>query len=122
MIQLARGILALLFLFGFAVGVTYLVMLWIYLGRVRKDEPAPNIVKPRFKLVSRHPFCRRWGCIDHVPAGGGYPGLPQSHCYRCGMINGHADKYRYPSLPDYDEPIGATFTDKMLMKLFPGKS
>lgn len=119
MIQLARGILALLFLFGFAVGVTYLVMLWIYLGRVRKEKPAPNVVKPRFKLVSRHPFCRHWGCIPYVPgwSGSEYAGLPQSHCYRCGMRQPGAAS----GVPDYCDPLSTRFMDKMLMKLFPGK-
>lgn len=37
------------------------------------------------KLISPNPTCRRIGCQTTVPSDGGYPGMPQSHCYRCGM-------------------------------------
>jgi len=52
-------------------------------------------------LVSLNPTCRRIGCQTYVPSGGGYPGMTQSHCYRCGMRTGHAADF----CKDFEEPI-----------------
>lgn len=54
------------------------------------------------KLISPNLTCRKLGCQDTVPSYGGYPGLPQSHCCRCGMKTGYADPIL--DLPDFEKP------------------
>ena len=69
------------------------------------------------RLVSPNPICRRWGCQEHVPPSGYYSGMPQSHCYRCGMRTGCAAQ----PCADFVEPIGETWLDRLLVKWFPAK-
>lgn len=65
---------------------------------------APNpaeVAAHRRALVSPNPTCRRTGCLDHVPSGGGYPGMSQAHCYRCGMVTSRAND----TCADFAKPI-----------------
>ena len=43
--------------------------------------------------------CRKHGHQDHVPAHGGYPGMPQSHCYYCGKENSSSTANKPWDLP-----------------------
>ena len=55
------------------------------------------------KIISPNAKCRIKGCHGYVPSYGGYPGMPQSRCTRCGMKNsGHAG---YDKAPDFDEAL-----------------
>lgn len=70
------------------------------------------------KMVSKNPWCRVFGCQNFVPSGGGYPGLPQSHCYRCGLVNSNADIGRCLSMEFQEEPIyQADIFDKLMWKI-----
>lgn len=51
----------------------------------------------RNRLIARN--CRKNGHQDYVPAGGGYPGMPQSHCYYCGKENSNSTANRPWTLP-----------------------
>lgn len=44
-------------------------------------------VKPSWGQLWREVRCSIKGHMDYVPWWGGYPGLPQSHCYRCGKAS-----------------------------------
>lgn len=46
-------------------------------------------------------WCRMFGCKTCVPAGGEMAGLPQSHCYYCGMRTSFAAEY----CQEYSEPL-----------------
>lgn len=50
------------------------------------------------KPVSPSWLCRLLGCILYGP----YYGMPQSHCWRCGMITGYANPAL--NLPMFVEP------------------
>lgn len=41
-------------------------------------------------LVSKNAKCRVLGCTSSIPWYGAFPGMPQSHCPRCGMITWQA--------------------------------
>lgn len=57
-------------------------------------------------LVSPNAKCRVLGCYAHVPPWGGYPGMLQSHCPRCGMITWWAadfcEDFTTPNYPESD--------------------
>lgn len=53
------------------------------------------------KLISPNAKCRILGCRTCVPYYGYYPGMPQSHCPRCGMINSGARD----GCEDFCEPL-----------------
>lgn len=53
------------------------------------------------KLESPDFLCRVYGHQDYVPSGGGYPGMPQSHCYYCGKKNYNASEW----CTEWSEPI-----------------
>ena len=53
------------------------------------------------KLISPNAKCRAIGCRTSVPPYGGYPGMPQSHCPRCGMVTSIAR----PGVPEFIEPL-----------------
>lgn len=53
------------------------------------------------KLKSKNAICRVHGCLNHVPSYGWYRGLPQAHCYRCGMKTNMASS----GCPDYSEHV-----------------
>lgn len=70
--------------------------------KIIEIEKKPQDVWARLKnLKSPNPTCRRIGCQDYVPCYGGYPGMPQAHCYRCGMITSNAVAF----CEDFVEPI-----------------
>lgn len=56
--------------------------------------------------VSPNAMCRVLGCRLSVPPWGGYPGMPQSHCPRCGMRTSLARKdvpeFMVPLYPEWD--------------------
>lgn len=52
------------------------------------------------ELVSPNAKCRALGCQTHVPWYGGYPGMSQSHCTRCGMRTHYAQE----GVEDFVEP------------------
>lgn len=57
--------------------------------------------RPLSELVSPNETCRRYGCLLCIPSFGSYPGMPQSHCPRCGMRNWSA----HDQCPDFIEPL-----------------
>ncbi len=53
------------------------------------------------ELISPNAKCRILGCRTCVPYYGCYPGMSQSHCSRCGMINSNA----CDGCEDFCEPL-----------------
>jgi hypothetical protein len=57
---------------------------------------------PPRNLTSTNAKCRVLGCQTSVPHySNGFPGMPQSHCTRCGLITWNAASY----CSDYSEPL-----------------
>lgn len=51
---------------------------------MKPDHVQNKAVKPSWRQLWREIRCCIVGHQFYVPRGGGYPGMPQSHCYRCG--------------------------------------
>jgi len=53
-------------------------------------------------IISPNAKCRVKGCQGHVPSYGGYPGMPQSRCTRCGVkLKSHS---YYDKVSDFEDP------------------
>lgn len=66
------------------------------------DHVQNTAVKPSWGQLWRETKCAIEGHAFYVLPGGGYPGMPQSHCYRCGK----ADRYFYSGPEQWVKPIG----------------
>lgn len=66
------------------------------------DHVQNTAVKPSWKQLWREIVCSIKGHMFFVGWGGGYPGMPQAHCYRCGK----KDTIPGTSGPDWIDPIG----------------
>lgn len=58
-------------------------------------------VKPSWHQLWRETVCSIKGHVFYVAWGDGYRGMPQAHCYRCGLRDSHGG-----SGPEWIEPIG----------------
>lgn len=59
-------------------------------------------VSPSWKQLWRETMCSIKGHVFYVAWGGGYLGMPQSHCYRCGKNHPTMSS----SKEEWVEPIG----------------
>jgi len=58
----------------------------------------------RLDMRFRKWLCAKFGHKFYCDNSGHYPGLPQSHCWRCGKTQPGNP------MPDKDEPLGRWFT------------
>lgn len=72
-------------------------------------------VKPSWTQLGREVLCAIFGHQFHVPFGGGYPGMSQSHCYRCGIDHrGYVN--HQPGRPHFVVPVGYSERQRKRLK------
>ncbi len=66
----------------------------------KPDHVQNKAVKPSWGQLWREIICSIKGHMFYVGRYGGFPGLPQSHCYRCGK----ADRHEYNGDKEWIDP------------------
>jgi hypothetical protein len=67
------------------------------------DHIQNKAVNPSWRQLWREIMCSIKGHVFYVGPGGHYRGMPQSHCWRCGVKDQHG---AHPSCAEWEAPLG----------------